>query len=198
MKRLFALAGLLALGLVVSGCSHLPFGRSGWTTLFDGTSLDNWTEVGGANWTLADGVVQADRSSTKGSSFLVSKQDYGDFELRVEFWVSHDANSGIYMRCADRNKITDTSCYEANIFDERPDPSYGTGAITRIATITDMPKAGGRWNTYDITLKGPDLKVVLNGAVTAHVRHDKLKSGPIALQWGAGVVKFRKVEIRPL
>jgi hypothetical protein len=60
-----------------------------------------------------------------------------------------------------------------------------------------MPKAGGRWNTYDITLKGSDLKVVLNGAETAHVQHDKLKSGPIGLQWGAGVVKFRKVEIRP-
>jgi hypothetical protein len=198
MKHLTMAAALLAAASIVSGCSQQPFGNSGWVTLFDGTSLDNWTRVGGANWTLADGVVQADSSTSKGSSFLLSKNDYGDFEIRVEFWVSHDANSGIYMRCADRDKIADTSCYEANIFDERPDPSYGTGAITRIATIANMPKAGGRWNTYDITLKGPDLKVVLNGAETAHAQHDKLKSGPIALQWAAGVVKFRKVEIRPL
>ena len=196
MKRLSFIAAL-AVGVAAFGCAQLRSG-AGWVTLFDGKNLDGWTRVGGANWTLADGVVQADRSSTKGSSYLVSKEDYGDFELRVEFWVSDNANSGIYMRCADRHKIADTSCYEANIFDQRPDPSYGTGAITRIAKIAHMPKAGGRWNTYDVTLKGSDLRLVLNGAETVRAHDEKLKRGPIALQWGAGVVKFRKVEIKPL
>ena len=197
MKRPLAVALVLAVEIVVSGCSQLP-GGSAWITLFDGKSLDNWTQVGGANWTLTEGAVLADRSSTQGSSFLVSKESYGDFEVRVEFWVSDDANSGVYMRCADRDKITDTSCYEANIFDQRPDPSYGTGAITHIAKIADMPKAGGRWNTYDITFKGPELKLVLNGVETVHARDEKLARGPIALQYAKGVVKFRKIEIRPL
>jgi hypothetical protein len=68
-----------------------------------------------------------------------------------------------------------------------------------------MPKAAGKWNTYEITAKGPEFTVVLNGQKTADgARDEKLKSGVIALQNAPGVVKdkgvikFRKVEIRPL
>jgi hypothetical protein len=61
-----------------------------------------------------------------------------------------------------------------------------------------MPKAGGKWNTYAITAQGPRLIVTLNGARTAELVDSKLASGPIALQWGKGVVKFRKVQIKPL
>jgi hypothetical protein len=39
---------------------------------------------------------------------------------------------------------------------------------------------------------------MLNGQKTVEVEHSQLKSGPIALQYGSGVVKFRKVQIRPL
>ena len=60
-------------------------------------------------------------------------------------------------------------------------------------------KAGGQWNTYDITAKGPQFTVVLNGVKTVDGATDaKNPSGRIALQYGGGVVKFRKVEIRPL
>jgi len=194
----FVCMGVLAIGLALSGCGMLPGqGDAGWITLLDGPKgLDNWDRVGDANWRVVDGLVQADTG--KGGSFLVSKSSYKDFMIRVEFWASHDANSGIYMRCADRNKITDKSCYEANIFDQRPDPSYGTGAIVHIATVSPMPKAGGQWNTYEITAKGPRLTVVLNGARTVDVEHSQFASGPIALQWGRGVIKFRKVQINPL
>jgi hypothetical protein len=196
MKSLSRIAAGLLVASVAAGCAHGL--RSGWVTLFDGRNLDNWTQVGGANWRLADGAVMADRSGSKGSGFLVSKESYRDFDLRVEFWADDDANSGIYMRCADRNKITDRSCYEANIFDKRPDPSYGTGAIVHRAIVKPMPKAGGRWNVYEITAIGPEVTVKLNGAVTVHMRDGELKQGPIALQWGNGTVKFRKVEIHPL
>jgi hypothetical protein len=197
MKSAFRIAaGLLVVALTVSGCGQL-LPRNGWAPLFDGTSLDNWERVGGANWTLKDGVVQADNA--KGASFLLSKNSYKDFELRVEFWTSNDANSGIFMRCADRNNITDRSCYEANIFDQRPDPSYGTGAIVHRAIVNPMPKAGGKWNVYEITAKGPEFTVKLNGAVTVHMNDKELQNaGPIGLQYGAGVVKFRQVLIKPL
>src|SRR3989304_4723175 len=76
--------------------------------------------------------------------------------------------------------------------------SYGTGAIVHIAAVSPMPKAGGKWNTYDITVKGTRLTVTLNGVRTADVEDSKLPSGPIALQYHAGVVKFRKVQIKPL
>ena len=189
-------AGLLA--IAVSGCSMLPFGQSdeGWTTLLDGTSgMEFWNNVGTANWRAVDGAIQADKSE-KGAGYLVSKSTYGDFMIRVEFWASDDANSGIYMRCQNAGVITDKTCYEANIFDQRPDPSYGTGAIVHVAKIANMPKAGGKWNVYEITAKGSKLTVKLNGQPTVEVEDKQFASGPVALQWGRGVVKFRKVQIK--
>jgi hypothetical protein len=199
MKRLSVIGiGLLVIGLTAFGCATQS-GQSdaGWITLLDGPKgMENWNRVGTANWAVVDGVVQADTG--KGNSYLVTKNAYKDFMIRAEFWVSNDANSGIYMRCANPGAITDKTCYEANIFDQRPDPTYGTGAITHLVKIANMPKAGGKWNTYEITAQGPRLIVTLNGARTAELVDSKLASGPIALQWGKGVVKFRKVQIKPL
>jgi len=200
MKRLsFITMGLMVIGLTVFGCSNQPYGQAdaGWITLLDGTGLDNWNRVGNANWRLVDGVVQADKS-VKGSGFLVSKNSYTDFQIRAEFWTDDVANSGIFIRCSDPQKITSENAYEVNIFDKRPDPSYGTGAIVGVAKAMTVLKAGGKWNTYEITAKGTQLTVTLNGVRTADVQNSKHASGPIALQWGAGVVKFRKVQIKPL
>ncbi len=202
MRRLSVFTmGLLLIGVTVPGCSQLVSSRddAGWVTLLDGPKgLDNWNRVGDANWRLVNGVVQADKRVGKDAGFLVSKNSYKDFMIRVEFWASDDANSGIFMRCQDPKKITDKSCYEANIYDKRPDPSYGTGAIVHFAKVSPMPKAGGKWNTYEITAKGPHLVVVLNGVKTVELTHTSFASGPIALQYGAGIVRFRKVQIRPL
>jgi hypothetical protein len=60
-------------------------------------------------------------------------------------------------------------------------------------------KAGGKWNTYEIVAKGPKMTVTLNGTKTVDgVEDTKFPAGPIALQFGVGTVKFRKVQIRPL
>jgi hypothetical protein len=94
--------------------------------------------------------------------------------------------------------MTDRTCYEVNIFDRRPDPSYGTGAITNFSKVDPMPKAGGKWNTFDITVKANRITVMLNGVKTAEVEDSKYPSGPVALQYAGGIVKFRKFQIRPL
>ena len=192
-------ATLLAV-LWVAGCaSSSSYSDVKWVTLIDGTTgLDNWIRVGDANWRGVDGAIQADNKTDKAASFLVTKNSYTDFRIRAEFWVSDDANSGIYMRCADIKNLTDKTCYEANIFDQRPDPKYGTGSIVHLSPISPMPKAGGKWNTYDVTVKGTRLVVTLNGVVTADIQDKQLASGPIALQYAAGVVKFRKVQIATL
>lgn len=188
----------LSLSIAVTGCASTNAG-SGWTTLVDGANgMDNFVRVGEANWTASDGAIHA----TKGGSvaaFLVSKAQYKDFQIRAEFWSSDDANSGIFIRCQDPAKITDENCYEANIFDQRPDPSYGTGAIVKVAKLNGpMLKAGGKWNTFDITAKGSRLIVILNGTTTVDIEDSKFTSGPIALQWGRGEIRFRKVEVRAL
>ena len=190
--------GGLALLAVLSSCAT-GGGGTGWTTLVDGTKgLENFNRVGEANWTATDGAIQATQGG-KDPAYLVSKTPYRDFTMRVEFWASDDANSGIFVRCQDPNKITDESCYEANIFDQRPDQTHATGAIVKVAAVAQpAPKVGGKWSVYEITANGPQLTVVLNGMKTVDVRDTKFASGPIALQWGRGTIKFRKVEIKPL
>lgn len=183
--------GLAAASLATPALAGTPF-----RVLFDGSSLDGWTAVGDANWTLADGVVTADKG---GMGFLVSNGSFRDFDLRAEIWVSPDANSGVFIRCSDRTRFTPANAYEINVFDQRPDPTFGTGAIVDIAAVSPMPKAGGRWNVLEISARGPLLSVVLNGVTTVDsVRDTAHAEGPIALQYGAGTVKFRRVEIREI
>jgi len=174
---------------------------AGWITLFDGKNLDNWNQIGTANWKLEDGAVVAD----SGNGFLVSKNAYTDFQIRAEFWIATETNSGIFIRCTNPDKVTGKTAYEVNIWDTRPEPKYGTGAIVDVAAVSPMPTAGGKWNVYEIIAKGPKFTVILNGQKTVDGAEDsKFASGRIALQHGMGVkddkgvVKFRKVEIKPL
>jgi hypothetical protein len=199
IKRLAPLSAALCL----AACAALPSGSgpsgTGWTTLFDADSnLNDWTLVGQANWRLQDGQIQADLLSSKTPAYLVSRKTWGDFQLYAEVWVDGQTNSGFFVRCPDPQKIGADTCYEFNIWDSRPDPSYGTGAIVNVAKVSPMPRAGGRWNTFEATLKGDQLTFAVNGVVTASGKDSKLASGHVALQYGSGIVRFRKVMIRPI
>ena len=195
----------LAIGLLI-GPAALQFSGSaagqsdgGWITLLDSTKMGDWDHVGKANWEMKDGALVADKLlEGKDPAYLVSKTSYKDFQIRAEFWTDEEANSGVFIRCDQSAKIDAKICYEVNIYDKRPDPSYGTGAIVDVAKVDPMPKAAGKWNTYEITAQGPHLTVVLNGQKTADVQDSKHLSGPLGLQYGSGVVKFRKVQIKPL
>lgn len=201
----------IAVGTLVGAVGLAPwragFAQGGWKPLFNGKDLEGWTKVGDANWRVEDGAIVADR----GTGFLVSADSYGNFELRAEFWADTVTNSGIFIRATEPARITAANAYEVNIWDERPEPKYGTGAIVDVASVDPMPKAGGRWNTYEVTAKGDTLTVVLNGQKTVDgVRDGKHASGRIALQHAPGikdasgvpndrgVIRFRKVELRAL
>jgi hypothetical protein len=194
-----AIAAALALAIAsVAPSTATAQSGPGWITLLDGTSLEGWNQVGETNWRIEDGAVVADKLTSKTPAHLVSKNSYKNFALHVEFWASDDANSGIYMRCTDLKNISDRTCYEANIFDRRPDPTYGTGGIVHFAEVNPMPKAGGKWNTFEINANGRAITVVLNGQKTAELQNGLFAEGPLTLQHGAGVIKFRKVAIKPL
>ena len=198
MKRATIVLPFVILLIGFGGCAGIGTGPV-WTTLLDGDKgLENFNRAGEANWTAVDGVIQATQSPS-GSSHLVSKNSYKDFILRVEFWTTDDGNSGVHMRCEDPDDLSSSSCYEVNIYDQREDPRYGTGAIVDFAAVHDpMPKAGGKWNTFEITARGDHLIVVLNGVKTADIHDSTHASGVFGLQWGRGTIKFRKVEIRTL
>ena len=194
-KHAWAFTAVVA--AIVAGCAG---SGPGWTTLVDnGKGMENFDRFREANWQVKDDSIFAD-SGGKDPAYLVSKKSYGDFEMRVEFWASHDANSGVFLRCQNPKDIGDENCYEANIFDQRPDPTYATGSIVKVAPVTkDFEQAGGKWNTFELTAQGARLVVVMNGKKTVDVMATRNHmSGPFALQWGRGVIKFRKVQIREL
>jgi len=196
-------AALSLVACVMLGCAAIRQ-DGGWITLVDGTakSFDHFNRVGDANWRVEDGAIVADKGK---GGHLVSKNSYRDFQLRAEFWADHHTNSGIFIRAQDPTKIGAANAYEVNIYDQRPEPKYGTGAIVDFAAVSPMPKAGGKWNRYLITARGSRITVELNGQKTVDLTDSKFASGPFTLQFGngpkdapGGAIKWRKVEIRPL
>ncbi len=212
MQRRTALktAAATAAAALLAACASSPPAGSGaatggWVTLIDGgKGLDNFERVGEANWRAEGGAVVADAGK---AGFLVTRQSYRDFALRAEFWAATDTNSGIFVRLSDAKTITADNSYEVNIWDIRPEPKYGTGAIVNFAEVP-VPianKAGGRWNTYEIEARGPKMTVRLNGVLTSQMDNGKFAAGPIALQYAPGVggaqggpIRWRKVQVKPL
>jgi hypothetical protein len=195
MTRTLALTvTLVLLGFAGFQPAYITSGQSDFKTILDGTSLKGWDIVGNANWSVADGAVQA----SKGTGFLVTPASYTDFQITADFWVTDDANSGIFIRCDDPKTINANNAYEVNIFDKRPDQTYRTGAIVDVAKPLNVVNTGGKWNTIDITARGPRMTVSINGQKMVDVQDTKHARGPIALQYGAGTVRFRNVRIRTL
>jgi len=203
MNRLAVITvSLIGIAFTVFGCATTS-SDSGWITLIDGgKGLENWNRIGDANWRAEAGAIVADKGK---GGHLVSKNSYRNFQIRAEFWADHTTNSGIFIRASDPTKIGADSAYEVNVYDQRPEPSYGTGAIVNIAKVSPMPKAGGKWNTFLITANGTNLIVELNGFQTVNISDSKFASGPFSLQFGngpkdapGGAIKWRKVQVRPL
>ncbi len=141
----------------VTGPAQAQSGE-GWITLFDGKNLDHWQGDGNASFAIEDGAIVAkDKKDPKTTAFLISKDKYKDFQIYAEFWVSNDANSGIFIRCEDPKKPGAKTCYECNIYDTRPDPSYGTGAIVYHAEVDPMPKAGASGAPWRLPPRGATL-----------------------------------------
>jgi hypothetical protein len=197
MKRIFAALP----ALLLAACAGM--GGGDWVTLIDGErGLENFNRIGDANWRAEGGAIVADRA--KETSYLVTRESYRDLEIRAEFWSDKNTNSGIFIRAQNPQKIGADNSYEVNIYDARPGPEYATAAIVNFAK-TPVPspyKAVGKWNTFEITAKGPVVTVVFNGVQSVELRDAKFLEGPFALQFGnhgkqpGDVIKWRKVQVR--
>ena len=180
------LAAIAALG--TQGCAQMPSDLAkigGWTPLIDGdTGLDQWHRLGDANWRAEDGAIVAYRGK---GGFLVSKNSYKDFQLLAEFWADATTNSGVFLRVSNPKRIGADNAYEVNI------------------KMPPALKAGGKWNTLEITARGQELTVLLNGVQTVSAKNARFAQGPVALQYGIGAknaeggpIKWRKVLVKPL
>ncbi|MSO83176.1 MAG: DUF1080 domain-containing protein [Acidobacteria bacterium] len=168
--------------------------EAGWVTLFDGKNFNNWTMTGNANWHIADGLAEADVPR----GFLVSRQSYGDFDLRAEVWTRPESNGGILFRITDPRDPGIENGYELNINDTRKDQDGRTGSIVNVAKPLVKFDSGNIWVTVEITARGPRMTAKLNGTLTAEATDSKYARGPVALQAAGGLVRYRNVQIREI
>jgi 3-keto-disaccharide hydrolase len=190
-KLLRVLAGLAAglLGTVAIAADPAPGNQD----------LETWVRLGAPVWRFDPTGTEAGPGTD--SSFLVSPGAFADFDLSVEFWIEDATNSGILVRCGPVEVIDDINpvdCYEANIFDSHPNPSWRTGAIvTRVepaATVDTL----ARWNRMEVRARGARIEVRVNDILTASLDDAAERSGPIALQYaGTGLLRFRRLTIGP-
>lgn len=189
LLRVRTLLCAIALCPVLWGCAAT-------SPLFDGRSLAGWQPSGDSQWRVQDGEIVG----SGGDGFLLSEGLYDDFRLSLEFRVDATTNSGIFIRCRDRQRVHPETCYELNIWDQHPQQEARTGAIV----LWHMPPLAqvntlGRWNSYEVVARGPQLEVRVNGVLTARLEDADSTAGFIALQrWGEGTVRFRRIELQLL
>jgi hypothetical protein len=203
--------------------------------LFNGKNLDGWEVIGDGQWTvMADGTILGQRigdlrktlvpggpfstpqqfkSWVDTQSWLYTKRnDFGEFDLHLEYWTKTTGNSGVSIRDTSRAKwaiitppdYTHTPSkigYEIQINNRFPDP-HPSGSIYG---FMDAPKDAQReddWNAMDIVSRNDKITIRLNGRVVAEHAGDpkRSKTGPIGLQLHDqfSILMVRNVRIREL
>jgi len=197
----------------------------GWRLLFDGSSLSGWRGVAtakpGAGWRVADGAIVL----TAKAGDLVTVDDFGDFDLSIEWKAADATNSGILYRVSLDDKQTFHSGPEYQILDnvlggDRFEPKHTAGALyDLVAPPKDFTRPVGAWNQTRIVVRGWHVEHWLNGekivdidlastegrALIAHSKFAAMAHfaafarGYVALQdHGGSFVSFRNIKIREL
>lgn len=216
---------LLLLALSTAAfAQELPF-----ENLLDG-GLEHWESLGDGHWNLrSDGVLigyrhpevpamagdaGADKQTLRGwrlnQSWLYTKQDYTNFDLRLDFWLPNPGNSGIALRDPTRGAAGRTTppnfrktpskvAYEIQLASDWPDP-WPTGSVYGLAKANPDAIRKGEWNTLHIEARADTITVRLNGTQVAKAAcpPERPKSGPIGLQLHDqfSVVMFRNILVR--
>ena len=145
----------------------------GWRPLFDGTSLAGWDVEGDAErFSWKDGALAF--AARGGGGQLMSREDYKDFRLRLDFKLSRMANSGVFLRAARDGSNPAYSGCEIQLLDDfhweevtgsKLQPWQFTGSLYGAVPPGDRAalRPIGEWNTYEILYRGNRLAVALNG-----------------------------------
>jgi hypothetical protein len=166
--------------------------------LFNGKDLAGWKADRAANgWVVRDGVLK----NAKPGANLITERKFTDFKLHTEFRYPRGSNSGIYLR----------GRYEAQVEDNYgQDPeSHKIGGIYGFLTPrVNAARKPDEWQTYDVTLIGRRVTIVLNGqeviedqeipGITGGALDSREgEPGPIMLQGDHGPIDFRKISLTP-
>lgn len=182
----------------LKGTSTPKWGES--IQLFNGRDLTGWktSQAGPPDWTVQNGAIVTPGHGPE----LVSDRKFQDFKLHVEFNCDKDSNSGVYVRGRYEVQVETDSVEEP--------PSHHTGGVYGfLAPSPEQPRSPDTWQTFDITLIGRYVTVVLNGKTVIDnkeipgitggaVDSQEAMPGPIYLQGSEkGHVKYRSIVITP-
>lgn len=226
LLKLFSIgcvASLLVLGCSTSG--RVPR-ESGWTVLFDGKSTDAFrgfkTDSLPANsWVIEDGTL---RSLPAKQVDLITREQYENFELELEWKVAIAANSGIMFHVSEAESETYMTGPEMQIVDDAntsdgQDPKTSAGSLyALVAPVNKKCHPAGEWNRVRLVVQGNHAEHWMNGAklleydlggeaLNTLIANSKFKDWPrfarektgcIALQNHGGSVWFRNIRVRRL
>ncbi len=211
----FATLLILASALCFA-CPAVAADEEGFVPLFDGRSLDGWTQKGGkAKYEAVDGVLVGSSVPNTSNSFLCTEKCYGDFILELEFHVDPTLNSGIQIRS---HSLPDYKKGRVHGYQVEIDPSkrawsggiYDEARRGWLFPLKDKPKAQAAfkqddWNHFRIEAVGDSIKTWINGVPAADLHDDMTAEGFIALQvHGVGGrteplrVRWRNLRIKEL
>lgn len=181
-------------------------GRAEDIKLFNGVDLDGW--VGDASlWKVEDGAICGTTAGHKYNTFLITKSDYANFELRYKAKLRNH-NSGVQIRSKviDESKFV-LSGYQADMAAGFWGLLYEERARGKLDFDKDVSKLAkeGEWIDFVVRADGPKITITVNGVETVnYTEKDEekgAKTGKIGLQLHAGPpmkVWFKDIVLKPL
>jgi len=165
--------------------------------LTDGNTIKGWHAVGTNQWVSENGVLKSEKSGAN----LITDEKYNDFKLHVEFRIPKGSNSGVYLRGRYEMQVTDGKGLEPAV--DQLGAVYGF-----ISPSEMMAKEPGEWQSFDITLIGRMLTLVVNGKTVitnqeipgitgGALDSNEGEAGPLYIQGDHGPVEYRNIIITP-
>lgn len=184
-----------------------------WRNLFPGGSMAEWDVVGDGLWRMQnDGTLVAMRSPEAAvkQSWLYTKQEFGEFDLRLQYWNRWGGNSGVSIR--DKTRAA-KACGAAWVAEETPshhgyeiqiisgdEASQPSGSIYLFQKAVPNIQKDFDWNLLEIQSRKKKITIFLNGVKVAEHRGDPKRPvvGPIGLQLhdAESLIQFRGVQIK--
>ena len=150
-----------------------------------------------AHWSVVDGAIYYDGQGP-GNNHLCTVEDYGDFELLVDWKIEAGGDSGIYLRGSPQVQIWDREEGSAGLYNNQKGPS-------KPSTNADNPV--GEWNTFRIRMVGNNVTIHLNDQLVVdnvelenYWERDKpiYPTGQIELQSHGSKLWFKNIYVRRL
>lgn len=149
--------------VVCSMSSITVMAQDGWTPLYNGTNLDGWEHVGPGEMVIEDGLIK-----TVGGMGLLwfTGQKFGNAVIRVMYKIEGNSNAGVFIRIPEQPTepwMPVHKGFEVQI-DDTQDANHLTGVLYSFTKARAKPGVPG-WNTLEITLKGDQTLVHVNGVL---------------------------------